>query len=382
MTAARRALAQGVAAALGGYVLAASLEAFVIRFLRPTEWELAWISDVALAVALGVAVYLWRHLLTTRTELAERERAELVVQAQLSLAADIQRRLLPALPPPASGLQCAAALRSAGKIGGDFYDFIETDPGIWLVFVGDVSGKGIPAAMALGTLRSTFRALARQHLEPAAIAAQLSAAFMQDWGGAPYVTCIVLEFDLAAGTVTYTNAGHPRGLLIGSDGVAHLDRGGPPIGLIPNVRFDQQTVRTYPGDVYLLVTDGVTEAMDETATLDELVGAREVASLPPAQLCELVMTRALNGHGPADDPYWDDDRTVVVVSVLGSNSARCVADYPDVAVSSDSRPAHAFAVASIQEPIAGKEGTYAKWTDRHGVAARRRIDIGSGVAKS
>ena len=63
-------------------------------WLRPTEWQLAWLSDVVIALAL-VRVYMWRHLLTTRHELAERERTELVLETQLSLAADIQRRLLP-----------------------------------------------------------------------------------------------------------------------------------------------------------------------------------------------------------------------------------------------------------------------------------------------
>ena len=122
----RRALVESAAAALCSYVLAAALEAGVIRWLQPTEWELAWVSDLVLAVALGVAVYLWRHLLATRRALAQRERAEIVLQTQLSLAAEIQRRLLPPLPPATNGCEWAAALRPAGKIGGDFYDFVET----------------------------------------------------------------------------------------------------------------------------------------------------------------------------------------------------------------------------------------------------------------
>jgi hypothetical protein len=91
----RRVLVESAAVALGAYVLAAALETVVIRWVQPTEWELAWVSDLALALALGVAVYLWRHLLATRQELAQRERAEIVLQTQLSVAAEIQRRLLP-----------------------------------------------------------------------------------------------------------------------------------------------------------------------------------------------------------------------------------------------------------------------------------------------
>jgi sigma-B regulation protein RsbU (phosphoserine phosphatase) len=311
---ARRALAESAAAALGGYALATALEALVIRWLQPTEWELAWVSDLALAVALGVAVYLWRHLMATRYELAQRERAEIVIQTQLSLAAEIQRRLLPRLPPAANGCEWAAALRPAGKIGGDFYDFVETDPDTWMVLLADVSGKGIPAAMALGSLRSTFRALARQQLAPAQILGELSTAFLEDWQGMPYVTCIVAAFDLRAQTLVYSNAGHPPGILLGPTGTRYLDRGGPPAGLLSNVTFDQELLTLHAGDTCLLVSDGVTEALDGVLLQDRLRTAK-VRGGSAEDLCESVMRQAIRGRGPSGDADWDDDRTVVVVTV-------------------------------------------------------------------
>jgi serine phosphatase RsbU (regulator of sigma subunit) len=310
----RRALAESVAAALGGYIFAAALEAIVIRWLQPTEWELAWVSDLALAVALGVAVYLWRHLLAIRHELAERERAEIVLQTQLSLAAEIQRGLLPKLPAAANGCEWAAALRPAGKIGGDFYDFVETDPDTWMVLVADVSGKGIPAAMALGSLRSTFRALARQRLAPARILGQLSQAFLDEWQGTPYVTCIVAAIDLRAHTLVYSNAGHPPGILLGPTGTRYLDRGGPPAGLLSSATFDQELLRIRAGDICLLVSDGVTEALDGVPLEDRLRAAK-VHSGSAEELCESVMTQAVHGDGPSGGADWDDDRTVVVVTV-------------------------------------------------------------------
>ena len=100
----RRELTESVGAAVCGYILAAILEAATIRAAHPTEWELVGVSDAALAVALGIAVYLWRHLLTTRRELAERERAELVLQTQLSIAAEIQRRCC-RCPPTDNGFE-------------------------------------------------------------------------------------------------------------------------------------------------------------------------------------------------------------------------------------------------------------------------------------
>jgi sigma-B regulation protein RsbU (phosphoserine phosphatase) len=297
-----------------GYILAAALETAIIQWLQPTEWELAWISDVALAVALGIAVYLWRDLLATRGILAQRERSQIVLQTQLSIAADIQRRLLPPLPPPTDGCEWAAALKPAGKIGGDFYDFVEAAPGKWIVLIADVSGKGIPAAMALGSLRSAFRALARQHLAPHQIISQLSRSFLEDWQGVPYLTCIVVVFDLQAHTATYSNAGHPSGMLLGHAGTQRFDRGGPPAGLIADAPFVPDVVTLSPGDVCLLVSDGVTEALDGIP-LEERVRAASADGASAAKICDRLMSQAVRGRGPAGDADWDDDRTVIVMKL-------------------------------------------------------------------
>ena len=310
----RRALAESGVAALTGYVLAVAFEAAIIRWLQPTEWELAWVSDLVLATALGVAVYLWRNLFATRHALAERDRAEIVLQTQLSVAADIQHRLLPPLPPPADGCEWAAALRPAGKIGGDFYDVVETAAHTWMVLVADVSGKGIPAAMALGSLRSTFRTLARQQLAPGPILGQLSAAFFEDWQGMAYVTCIVAAVNLQAHTLVYSNAGHPPGVLVGPARTRHLTRGGPPAGLFPNANFEQELLSVHAGDTCLMVSDGVTEALDGVP-LEERLRAARVGTASAAQLCDRLMSQALRGGGPSSDPDWDDDRTVLVMTM-------------------------------------------------------------------
>jgi sigma-B regulation protein RsbU (phosphoserine phosphatase) len=313
----RRALLESVTAAICGYIASEMLETILIYWAHATEQELAWVSDVMLAGAFGIAVYLWRHLVTVRGALQDRERAELVFETQLSIAAEIQRRLLPAVPATGGGFQWAAALRSAGKIGGDFYDFIEIAPRVWIVLVADVSGKGIPAAMALGSLRSAFRALARQGSHPARIVTQLSSGLYEEWGGSPYVTCLVGIFDLTARTLRYTNAGHPPGILVGPGGVRHLERGGPPAGLLADAKFDQEQLLLYDGDICLLVTDGVTEALNGEPPLEReleesLEGARTASA---AEICQRVMTRALAGQGPLGTHEWDDDRTVVVVKV-------------------------------------------------------------------
>lgn len=311
----QRAVAEGMLAALVVYFVAGAGEAALISVLHPTELELTWVSDVVLSVAFGVAVYLWRHLRATRNELTTLERAELVLHAQLSLAEDMQRRLLPTVPPAADGFEWAATLIPAGRIGGDFYDFVERAPGLWLTLVADVSGKGVPAAMALGVLRSTFRRLARDPLDSAAMATAMSAALYGEWQGAPYVTCIVAELDTRTGQLAYTNCGHPPAMVVGPRDQQLLSTGGPPIGLLPAVVFERGLVTLGRHDVCLLVTDGITEALEagpEPALAVATASVRADHS-SAAGICEAVMTRALAGRGPEGVDHWEDDRTVVVI---------------------------------------------------------------------
>jgi sigma-B regulation protein RsbU (phosphoserine phosphatase) len=312
-----RALAQATAVAFTFFVIAGAVEALVIRIIQPTELELDWVSDVVLSAALGSAVYLWLHLRATRLALTERERAALVIQTQLSLAEAMQRRLLPIVPLPARGFEWAARLTPAGKIGGDFYDFIEPIPGIRLLLIADVSGKGISAAMALALLRSTFRNIARDAHNPAQLADRMSAAFYEEWQGSPYVTCVVARVDLQDRTLTYTNAGHPPGVLVRDGADRGLSEGGPPLGLLKDAQYFEERLELRVGDVCIFVTDGITEAFDDALLPFHDVLAATVGedSRSATGICDAIMARALEGHGPHGVDNWTDDRTVVVFAV-------------------------------------------------------------------
>jgi hypothetical protein len=148
---------------------------------------------------------------------------------------------------------------------------------------------------------------------------QLSTSAYQEWGGSPYVTCMLTVFDLNAGMLTYTNAGHPPGLLAGAAGTRLLTRGGPPAGLLPGARFEEERLSLYPGDVCLLVSDGVTEAIDDSAQLERDLAALSAPARAASatEICEVVMASAAAGHGPVGVDQWEDDRTVVVARVQG-----------------------------------------------------------------
>ena len=320
-------VAQSVSAALLAYVVAGASEVGLIQFFRPSEQELEWVSDLVLSAAFGVAVYLWRHLKATRQALATRERAELVLNTQLEVAADMQRRLLPPLPPSAHGLEWAASLQPAGKIGGDFYDIVPLAHGRWMLLVADVSGKGIPAALALSTLRAAFRALANDQTGPADVLTQLSAILYEQWAGMPYVTGIVVRVDLHARTMTYANAGHPSGILTGPEGARFLESLGPPVALLAGLEYGERTLAFRPGDVCVMVSDGVTEALgdDRQSVVAQIAGAAVEARTPASAVCEAVMSEAIRGTGPKGVTDWHDDRTVVVLTLREEATSAAIA---------------------------------------------------------
>jgi serine phosphatase RsbU (regulator of sigma subunit) len=319
-------VAESAVVAAASYVVAGVLELGLIRVFEPTELELTWVSDALLASALGVAVYLWRHLRVTRLELAAREREQLVLDTQLAVAADMQRRLLPTLPPASEGLAWAADLLPAGKIGGDFYDIVRVCSGRYLVLIADVSGKGVPAAMALSTVRAAFRSIAAKSAEPAGLLGQLSASLFEQWEGGPYITAIVGLVDTARRAITYANAGHPSGVVAGPAHLQLLDPTGPAAALLPGVRYQQRDVVLSPGDVVVLGSDGVTEALGDAgaARFQQQVRTLAEAGASAEVTCAQIMSLARAGTGPEGVPDWQDDRTVVAVAFTAQADARPV----------------------------------------------------------
>ena len=305
-----------IASALLAFVAALAFERSLIRLLGLNLLELEWISDVVLAVAFGVATFLWLHLRLARTALTRLERAQLVLETELKVAADIQRGMLRPPPSARDGWRFAAQLEQAGHIGGDFYDFVDRGRSI-LVLLADVSGKGIPAALVMESSRTLFRMLARETDRPEQLVARLGRALFEEHGGTPYLTCFLARVDLDDRSVFWVNAGHPAALLVRGRDHRALKSTGPPAGLLPDVRYDARTEKLSDGDALVLVTDGVTEAIEADGRVEERL-ARTVAhrrTSGPQAVCERVMRLALSGRGPVGAGQWTDDRTVVVVTL-------------------------------------------------------------------
>lgn len=306
-----------LALGLMAFVLGGVAESAIIRAVHGDRSELEWISDTVLSAAVTGMALLWLRLKASRLRVLALQREQIAIDEQLRLAAEIQRNLLPQIPPATPGFRWAARMVPAGRIGGDFYDFVETPDGGVLVMLGDVSGKGVPAALILSSLKTLFRIVAHETLDPVAIAERLSAALHEEHAGLPYATAIVARFEPRPGRVSFVNAGHPRGYLIrGGRALAGFETGGPPLGLLPTAHYDAGTVDLDAGDLGVFLTDGVTEGLETgPLALDQALAAVRESSErgnSPGTLCDQLLQAAAEGRGPAGALGWQDDRTVLV----------------------------------------------------------------------
>jgi hypothetical protein len=299
------------AAACVVFIAGAVIETWLVSLLQPSEGELTWIGDMVLASSLGVVLYFWLHLRFTRSALVDLERNRIVVDTQLALAAKIQRDLLPESPGSRSGISWAVRLLQAGRIGGDYYDVIDLDGRSRVAIVGDIAGKGIPAAMMLVYVRALFRQAVQQTHEPSAIVSRLANALYAETGGESYLTCIVVRIDEEARRLTSTTAGHPPTLVVGST-LRRLTSGGPPPGLFPNTAYEQESTQLVPGNRVIFVTDGITERLP--AGFESAIAGLD-SHLSANALCASVFHLSESRDAAPPVPDWDDDRTVLVMAV-------------------------------------------------------------------
>jgi hypothetical protein len=304
-------VATAAAAACAVFVGSAIVEAWLISLLQPSEGELTWIGDVMLASSLGVVLYLWLHLRLTRTALVELERNRIVLDTQLAVAARIQRDLLPPPPVARGGISWAVRLVPAGRIGGDYYDFFDVNRDSRVAIIGDIAGKGIPAAMMLVYVRAVFHQAVRETHEPSEIVSRLASALYAETGGESYLTCIVLRVDQAARRLTFTNAGHPPALITGT-ALRSLTTGGPPAGIFPTSAYQQGDAALVAGNRVIVVTDGITECIP--ADFDRVV-ANIDSHVSASQLCASIFHLSESDEAVPPIAEWEDDRTVLVMAV-------------------------------------------------------------------
>lgn len=230
------------------------------------------------------------------------------LEAELARAGEVQAALLPPEVPALPGFELAARCVPAREVGGDFYDWQEITPGVLRLTVGDVMGKGIPAALLMASTRATMHVVARQN-PPAAALALAEQALEPDFehtGG--FVTLFHAELHVGAKRLRYVDAGHGYGFVRRADGtVEALTRGGRPLGIPSLNGYHEATIMFRAGDALIVYSDGLLEAQPETDVTHPVLAERLRDATSAADMVErLVAMAAFTGAPP-------DDLTVVVL---------------------------------------------------------------------
>ena len=237
---------------------------------------------------------------------------------QLRLAREVQQRFY-AAPPTMPGFDVAAAAYPAVETGGDYFDFIAAPGGGLAIAVGDVEGHGFGSALVMALARAYLRSFAAMGLELEQILAQVNRMLVKDLHDGCFVTLILAGLDLQTNALSYASAGHVSGYVLRESGEVEcvLDSTGPPLGLFPESKFFRRPpVTLHPGEVVVLLTDGLTESAAPDGTefgaervLQYIRAHREKSA---QQLVEGLQQEA---RAFCANALQDDDITLVVLKV-------------------------------------------------------------------
>jgi sigma-B regulation protein RsbU (phosphoserine phosphatase) len=217
-------------------------------------------------------------------------------------------------------LDIHAVLEPAREVGGDLYEVIRTDDGRLLVAVGDVSGKGIPAALFMAVTTTLIRMLARRLKTPEEIVLQVSDALAAQNPQNLFVTLFCAIFDPQAATLTCASAGHPSPVLIRreSDPSLPFPSSATVAGVFPGMEVGSQTLALQPGDKLVLYTDGVTEAFNiEKVVFGDARLTKQLAARPGTNAADTVASVLNAVRDYAGDAPQSDDITVVALHYSG-----------------------------------------------------------------
>ncbi len=205
-------------------------------------------------------------------EARERERLE----QEMRVARLIQQTLLPQSLPSLSGYEIAAHYQPARAVGGDFYDFLAFEDGQIGIIIGDVTDKGVPAALVMATTRTLLRAAAERLSSPSAVLQRVNELLHPDIPPRMFVTCLYALLEPGSGRLRFANAGHGLPYRRSARGVSELRATGMPLGLLPNMNYDEAEITLAPGESVLLHSDGLVEAHNPQG---EMLGFARLQSL-------------------------------------------------------------------------------------------------------
>lgn len=279
---------------------------FVIGYINSV------IRDVYTFPDLLILSFLIFNLLLA-LELADK----LVIKSDLDFAREIQLTLLTQGKIEVPGLDLYGVMVPANTVGGDYYDILKLSDSKVVIAIGDVSGKGAPAALLMAYLQASLRALVSEHLPIDELTRKLNVHLHKNTPSNSLITFFCGLIDLTDGAFVYSNAGHNPPLLIRKDGrMLRLCEGGIPLGILPEVSFQKGRVDLQAGDFLFLYTDGITEAANPSGQEfgdDRLEAIVKEKNHLGAEWLATEILRDVEGF--VQDKKFADDLTIVIVSL-------------------------------------------------------------------
>jgi serine phosphatase RsbU (regulator of sigma subunit) len=244
------------------------------------------------------------------------------IAQELRLARTVQQTLLPQTLPALDGWALAAHFEPAHEVSGDFYDLLLLDERHLALVIGDVVGKGVPAALLMASARSLIRTIARQKKMPGIVLHEVNEVLHQDMPPGMFVTCLYGLLDLATGTFRFANSGHNLPYRRGSGGAQALYARGMPLGWMPDQSYDESEATLAPGEALLFYSDGIIETHDDSRAM---YGSQRLARVicdyagPGVGLAKAVLEDVRRYAGAVHEQ--EDDITVLVVARAGLDAA-------------------------------------------------------------
>lgn len=242
-------------------------------------------------------------------EARQRERME----QELRVARVIQQTLLPKEVPSIDGWRMEAYWQPARAVSGDFYDFITFPDGRLAIIAADVTDKGVPAALVMATTRSILRVVAEKLVNPGDVLAEANNRLCPDIPANMFVTCLYALLDPMTGVVRYANAGHNPPYQRTTNGISEIRARGMPLGLMPDMDYEEKEVVINPGENVILYSDGLVEAHNPQGEMFGFPRLRELLTIPQCggELIHCMVDELKSFTGPD----WEQEDDVTFVSL-------------------------------------------------------------------
>ena len=247
------------------------------------------------------------------------------IESELRIAHDIQMGILPKIFPPFPDhkeFAIFAILEPAREVGGDLYDFFFIDEHHFCFLIGDVSGKGVPAAFLMAVTKTLLKVVAERGVEPGVILEKVNNDLAEDNESCMFVTLFLAILDIRSGEVSYGSAGHNPPVLLADNRACFLEPLNEPIaGAMPDMTYTTRYMTMAPGETLFLYTDGVTEAMNSKQELysDERL-LHFLDTVDKGKVTDVVKAVNKSVVGFAGDAEQSDDITMLALKYAGSKT--------------------------------------------------------------